>query len=170
MVVVFDLDGTLVDSRGALLAAHDVAWASVGRARPPTDEILSLIGLPLTDTMLRLAPDLDPSPLVEAYSVAYVKAAATHEQLFDGVRELLARPFRAAVATGKGQGGADRVVRDHGLTGRFEVVLGGNAVRRPKPYPDLLHEIAEHTGSRDLLMVGDTTFDLEMAQNAKART
>ena len=165
MLVVFDLDGTVIDSTRALLEAHDVAWASVGCARPPAEAILELIGLPLTDTMRKLGPDQDPEVLAEVYSQAYVKAAH-HERLFDGMAELLARPFRAAVATGKSQRGAERVVNQFGLADRFEIVLGGNSVPRPKPNPDLLHAIMEATGTRDLVMIGDTTYDLEMAHAA----
>ncbi|MGB0591122.1 MAG: HAD family hydrolase [Myxococcota bacterium] len=166
MLVVFDLDGTLVDSTQALLKAHDAAWASVGRARPSDKAILELIGLPLTHIMATLGPEHDPEALSEAYSQAYVAASAEHERLFDGMAELLAKPFRAAVATGKSQRGADRVVRHFGLEDRFEVVLGGNSVPRPKPNPDMLHAIMEKTGTKDLVMIGDTTFDLEMAHAA----
>lgn len=169
MLVVFDLDGTVVDSTGALLAAHEAAWASVGQQCPPDEAILELIGLPLVHIMRTLGPEHDPEALAEVYSVAYVQAAAHHERLFDGMAELLARPFRAAVATGKGQRGADRVVKQFGLTDRFEIVLGGNSVPRPKPSPDLLHAIMEATGTRDLVMIGDTTYDLEMARAAGVR-
>jgi len=166
MVVVFDLDGTLVDSTQALLEAHDAAWASVGLQRPPDETILDLIGLPLVHTMRTLDPEQDPEALAKAYSLAYVEIAPRCERLFDGMAELLARPFRAAVATGKSQRGADRVVKQFGLEDRFEIVLGGDSVPRPKPNPDLLHAIMEATGTKDLVMIGDTTYDLEMAQAA----
>jgi phosphoglycolate phosphatase len=166
MLVVFDLDGTLIDSTTVLLKAHDAAWASVGRPRPGDEEILAMIGLPLVDIMATLAPDLDPVPLIQEYSRAYREAALHDERLFDGVKELLSRPYRAAVATGKGQNGAERAVARNGLQGRFEVVVGGSTARRPKPHPDMLHHIMDVTGTRDLIMVGDTTFDLEMARDA----
>jgi phosphoglycolate phosphatase len=166
MLVVFDLDGTLVDSSQALLQAHDAAWASVGCARPPDEAILELIGLPLVHIMETLGPEHDPEALSEAYSRAYVAASVEHERLFDGMTALLAKPFRAAVATGKGQRGADRVVRHFGLEDRFEVVLGGNSVPRPKPNPDMLQAIMARTGTKDLVMIGDTTYDLEMAYAA----
>ncbi|MBJ94111.1 MAG: hypothetical protein CMP23_06485 [Rickettsiales bacterium] len=169
MLVVFDLDGTVVDSSQALLGAHRVAWSSLGLQCPPAAAILDLIGLPLLQTMQTLGPGQDPEALAEAYSRAYVAQAAEHERLFDGIRELLERPFRAAVATGKSQRGADRVVRQFGLLDRFEVVLGGNSVPRPKPNPDLLHAIMRATGTEDLVMVGDTTYDLEMAHAAGVR-
>ena len=73
---------------------------------------------------------------------------------------------RAAVATGKSQRGAERVVKQFGFEDRFEIVLGGNSVPRPKPHPDMLHAIMEATGTKDLVMIGDTTYDLEMAHAA----
>ncbi len=168
MLVVFDLDGTVVDSTRALLEAHEAAWASVGLQCPRDEAILEFIGLPLVDTMRILAPEQDPEVLAEAYSRAYVEIAPHSERLFDGMAELLARPFRAAVATGKSQRGADRVVKQLGLGGRFEIVLGGDSVPRPKPNPDLLHAIMKATQARaeDLVMIGDTTYDLEMAHAA----
>ena len=169
MLVVFDLDGTLVDSTSTLLGAHDAAWESVGRPRPSDEAILDLIGLPLVDIMRQLGPDQDPEALSEVYSRAYARLAPTHEGLFDGIQRLLARPFRAAVATGKSQRGADRVVRHFGLEERFEVVFGGDSVPRPKPNPDMLLAIKAATGTDDLVMVGDTTYDLEMARAANVR-
>jgi len=168
MLAVFDLDGTVVDSTRALLEAHDAAWASLGLQRPSDEAILDLIGLPLVQTMRTLAPEQDPDPLMEAYSLAYVEVAPRSERLFDGMAELLAHPFRAAVATGKSQRGADRVVNQFGLGERFEIVLGGDSVPRPKPNPDLLQAIMTATETRpeDLVMIGDTTYDLEMAQAA----
>ena len=169
MLVVFDLDGTLVDSTQVLLESHDAAWATVGKERPSDKAILDLIGLPLVHIMRVLGPEHDPEALAEAYSRAYVDIAPRCERLFEGMRELLERPFRAAVATGKSQRGADRVVTHFGLKDRFEMVLGGNSVPRPKPYPDMLHAIMNATGTKDLVMIGDTTFDLEMAHSAGVR-
>ena len=165
MLAVFDLDGTVIDSTRVLLEAHEAAWASVGVECPPKEAILELIGLPLIDTMQKLGPDHDAVVLAEVYSQAYVKAAH-HERLFDGMAELLAKPFRAAVATGKSQRGAERVVKQFGFENRFEIVLGGNSVPRPKPNPDMLHAIMDATGTKDLVMIGDTTYDLEMAHAA----
>jgi phosphoglycolate phosphatase len=166
MLLVFDLDGTVIDSTRALLQAHEAAWTSLGLQRPPDAAILELIGLPLVQTMRMLAPDQDPEALAEAYSAAYVAASTQHERLFDGIAELMARPFRAAVATGKSQRGADRAVNQHGLADRFEVVLGADSVPKPKPNPDLLYAIMKATGTKDLVMIGDTTYDLEMAHAA----
>ena len=169
MLVVFDLDGTVVDSTEALLKAHEAAFATIGRARPADPEILELVGLPLLQTMQTLAPNQDAQKLALAYSTAYKDTARQHERLFPGMAELLARPFRAAVATGKSQNGAERSVNRHGLGDRFEIVLGANSVQNPKPYPDLLHAIMEAAGTSDLVMVGDTTYDLEMAHAAGVR-
>tara|TARA_B100001142_G_scaffold128589_1_gene130418 strand:+ start:994 stop:1599 length:606 start_codon:yes stop_codon:yes gene_type:complete len=168
MLVVFDLDGTLIDSTRALLESHKAAWKSVGLKSPPKEDILSLTGLPLIEIMQKLGPDQDPMALAEVYSQAYVRASR-HECLFEGISDLLARPFRAAVATGKSQRGADRVVRQFGFENRFEVVLGGNSVSKPKPNPDLLFSIMKKTGTENIVMIGDTTYDLEMAHAAGVR-
>ena len=165
MLAVFDLDGTIIDSAESLLESHEAAWASVGVKCPPKKNILSLTGLPLIEIMQKLGPDYDPVALAGVYSEAYVKAAR-HERLFEGIAELLAQPFRAAVATGKSQRGAERVVKQFGFEDRFEVVLGGNSVPNPKPNPDLLYSIMKATGTKDLVMIGDTTYDLEMAHSA----
>ena len=168
MLVVFDLDGTLIDSTRALLESHKAAWKSVGLKSPPKEDILSLTGLPLIEIMQKLGPDQDPMALAEVYSQAYVRASR-HECLFEGISDLLARPFRAAVATGKSQRGADRVVRQFGFENRFEVVLGGNSVSKPKPNPDLLFSIMKNPGTENIVMIGDTTYDLEMAHAAGVR-
>ena len=165
-LIVFDLDGTLVDSQKALLEAHEEAWTSVGLVRPSAEKILELIGLPLDHIMRTLDPNQDHALLVEAYQRAYKRTSESYESLFEGIPDLLNRRFRAAVATGKSQIGAERAVRRHGLCDRFELVLGGNAVPRPKPFPDMLTHIMERTGTQDLVMIGDTTYDLEMAQAA----
>tara|TARA_B100000963_G_C22615729_1_gene667239 strand:+ start:1479 stop:2084 length:606 start_codon:yes stop_codon:yes gene_type:complete len=168
MLVVFDLDGTLIDSSRSILESHEAAWKSVNAKCPPKEKILKLTGLPLIDIMQKLGPEYDPQALAKVYSQTYIEATK-HERLFDGVTELLANKFRAAVATGKSQRGADRVVRHFGFEGRFEVILGGNSVPNPKPNPDLLFSIMESTGTKDLIMVGDTTYDLEMANAAGVR-
>ena len=121
--------------------------------------------MPLIEIMQKLGPEQDPVALAEVYSKTYVKATR-HERLFEGIIDLLARPFRAAVATGKSQRGADRVIKEFGFSDRFEVVLGGNSVSKPKPNPDLLFSIMEKTGTKDIVMIGDTTYDLEMAHAA----
>ena len=118
--------------------------------------------------MQKLGPKYDPRALAKVYSQTYMEATR-HERLFDGIAELLANDFRAAVATGKSQRGADRVIKHFGFEGRFEVILGGNSVPNPKPNPDLLFSIMESTGTKDLIMVGDTTYDLEMANAAGVR-
>lgn len=168
-VVVFDLDGTLIDSTNALLATHEHAFRSVNLKCPDACDILKLVGLPLTETMRRLAPQSFCTDLVSAYSDVYPQMAAQHERLFDGVVDVLALPFRAAVATGKSQKGAERAVTQHGLATRFELVLGADSVRRPKPYPDLLMKVMRSMQTDDLIMVGDTTYDLEMARAAGVR-
>lgn len=164
-LVVFDLDGTLVDSAQAILESHEAAWASVGVKSPEKNEILKLTGLPLIEIMQKLGPEHNPVTLAKVYSKTYVKATR-HERLFEGITKLLARPFRAAIATGKSQRGAERVIKEFGFESRFEIILGGNSVSKPKPNPDLLLSIIKTAGTKNIVMIGDTTYDLEMANAA----
>ena len=131
MLAVFDLDGTLIDSRDALLAAHhrlDGACARCLKRR-----IFSACGTSTRRSMKHLNPKADAESLARACSTDYKTASVAHECLFAGVNELLRLPFRAAVATGKSQAGAERAVVRRDLEGRFECVLGGSSVPRPKP-------------------------------------
>ena len=100
MLVVFDLDGTLIDSSRSILESHKAAWKSVNAKCPPKEKILQLTGLPLIDIMQKLGPEYEPRALAKVYSQTYMEATR-HERLFDGIAELLANKFRAAVATGK---------------------------------------------------------------------
>ena len=168
MLIVYDLDGTLIDSTEALLRGQAAAWASVGRPCPPREQILERIGLPLIQIMEELGPGEDPVALAAEYSRGYKAAALECESIFEGMRACLAHPYKAAVATGKSQSGAERAVARHGLTERFDVILGGNSVPNPKPHPDMLHALMQQTGETELVMIGDTTFDLEMARSAGA--
>ncbi|MFL2939869.1 MAG: HAD family hydrolase [Candidatus Poseidoniales archaeon] len=165
ILVVFDLDGTLVDSAQAILESHEAAWKSVNAKCPPKEEILKLTGLPLIEIMQKLGPEYDSQTLANTYSQTYVEATQ-HERLFEGITELLAKPFRAAVATGKSQRGANRIIKHFGFENRFEVILGGDSVPNPKPNPDLLLSIMKTTRTKNIVMIGDTTYDLEMANAA----
>lgn len=68
MLVVFDLDGTLIDSSQSILESHKAAWKSVNAKCPPKEEILKLTGLPLIDIMQQLGPEYDPQALAKVYS------------------------------------------------------------------------------------------------------
>lgn len=179
-LVIFDVDGTLVDSQGDIIAAMKQAFASVGRAAPAREHVLGIVGLSLPQAMAVLAPDLpvaDRNRMVEAYKDAYVglRAAGGVEQsspLYPGVRAMLDRlsardDLLLGVATGKSRRGLDKLIEGHGLTGMF--VTEQVADYHPsKPHPAMLEAALSDTGveAKQAVMIGDTSYDMDMARAA----
>ncbi len=172
-LIVFDWDGTLMDStRGIALALQD-ACRDVGTAVPDIRDAKYVIGLNIADTFRHVAPSLDEEGqrmLAERYRHHFL--AREHEMpLYEGVREMLddlrARGSRLAVATGKARRGLQRVLDLTGLGPHFEATRCADE-GFAKPHPGMLLMLLDMTGvdpSR-AVMVGDTTHDLELAANA----
>jgi phosphoglycolate phosphatase len=172
-LVIFDWDGTLMDSTRVIARSLQAACRDVGCAVPSDEEALFVIGLNIADTFHRVVPDLDPAGrarLAERYRHHFL--AGEHETpLFGGVREMLAdlhgRGRRLAVATGKARRGLDRALDATGLRPWFEATRCADE-GFAKPHPGMLLMLLEMTGVEPsrALMVGDTTHDLELAANA----
>lgn len=179
-LVVFDVDGTLVDSQGDILAAMARAFASVDLRVPKRDAILAIVGLSLNVAMPRLAPDQPREvhhQLEDSYKAAYMhlraeRGAAESSPLYPGARmvldQLSARPdVLLGVATGKSQRGLDKLLQGHGMQDLF--VTGQVADFHPsKPHPSMLLAAMDEAGvdKADTVMIGDTSFDMEMARAA----
>ena len=172
-LVVFDWDGTLMDSTALIARSLQAACRDVGCAIPTREEALFVIGLNIADTFQRVVPDLDEEGrvrLADRYRHHFL--AGEHEApLFGGVREMLtdlhARGRRLAVATGKARRGLDRVLDSTGLRAWFEATRCADE-GFAKPHPGMLLMLLDMTGvdPARALMVGDTTHDLELAANA----
>jgi phosphoglycolate phosphatase len=182
-LVIFDVDGTLVDSQADILAAMSAAFASENLAPPPRAAVLSIVGLSLPQAFARLMPDSDPdmqTRLSDAYKHAYgdnrAQSGVTGSPLFAGARaalDVLAdRPDTIlAVATGKSRRGLDSLIRAHNLAGLFQSLQ--TADHHPsKPHPAMILQVLQDTGlSADrAIMIGDTTFDMDMGRAAGVRT
>ncbi|TNE89399.1 MAG: HAD family hydrolase [Deltaproteobacteria bacterium] len=174
-VVVFDLDGTLSDSKEAIVGTFGYAFEAHGLAAPAAADVHALIGLPLAEIVRRLLPEplREAEPEVTAsYVGAYVDIAHAKERLYDGALALLDELADArvplAIATGKSQHGAEAATRRLGIYDRFQTVRGISSVPRGKPFPDLLLAVLEDLGASadQALMIGDTTYDLDMARAA----
>ncbi|MGR3465939.1 HAD-IA family hydrolase [Limimaricola sp.] len=178
-LVIFDVDGTLVDSQRDILAAMAAAFAAEGLAVPPRERVLSGVGLSLPETFLRLAGEQGQDTrarMIAAYCDAYAdlrqKHGAESSPFYPGAREALVRlagePFTLlAVATGKSRRGLDRLIEAHGLQGMFH--SRQTADDHPsKPHPAMIHAALDDTGvaRARAVMVGDTRFDIEMARAA----
>ncbi len=179
-LVVFDVDGTLVDSQADILAAMGRSFASENITAPDRDAILGIVGLSLDVAISRLVPDvpLDTQErLVEGYKDAYIylrqeKGTAESSPLYPGAMDVLqmlnAQPnVLLGVATGKSRRGLDKLIEGHGLDGLF--VTQQVADHHPsKPHPSMLYTAMEDCGvtSRQCVMIGDTSYDMGMAQAA----
>jgi phosphoglycolate phosphatase len=176
-LVIFDVDGTLVDSQADIVAAMARAFETVGRPVPSKAEILSIVGLSLDVAMARLVPDakdLDRAVMVQAYKDAYMDlrvrtGAAQSSPLYAGARAALEH-LRAlpdvllGVATGKSRRGLDKLIEAHGLEGMFATQQVADH-HPSKPHPSMIHQAMRDTGASvsDTVMIGDTSFDMDMA-------
>jgi len=172
-LVVFDWDGTVVDSTAMIARCIQKAAADLGLAVPSLERASHVIGLGLQDALARAVPDLPPARIGEfsdRYRFHYF-ACEPEIVLFDGVRELLVElaegGAQLAVATGKSRRGLDRAFGATGL-GMFFSASRCADETHPKPHPAMLLELTEQLGVDvgDTVMIGDTTHDLEMARAA----
>ena len=172
-LIVFDWDGTLMDSTAVIAASLQAACRDVGVPEPSREDALFVIGLNLADTFRHVAPGLDPegqNALADRYRHHFL-AREEHMPLYGGVREMITTLHgngrRLAVATGKARRGLDRVLDRTGLKPFFEATRCADE-GFAKPHPGMLLMLLEVTGvePKRALMVGDTTHDLELAANA----
>jgi phosphoglycolate phosphatase len=181
-LVVFDVDGTLVDSQGHILAAMEAAFARCGRAMPPRHEALSVVGLSLPLALGRLCPDAGDDELaamVEGYRTAFQRLRLSDTggaPLYPGTREMLAGLRDApgtvlGLATGKSRRGLDHLLGLHGLDPFFATRQVADD-HPSKPHPSMLEAALAETGAAaaSSVMVGDTVFDIEMGRAAGLRT
>lgn len=174
-LLIFDWDGTLVDSIGRIVESMHWAADSCGLARRDDAQVKGIIGLGLPEAIASLHPELVESVLVErfrlCYSERYLALEAQPSALFPGVAEALAvfraQGYRLAVATGKSRHGLQRVLEGRGWLDYFDVTRCADETAS-KPNPLMLEEILEHCGvpAERALMVGDSSFDLQMARHA----
>jgi phosphoglycolate phosphatase len=176
-LIVFDCDGTLVDSQHGIVAAAAAAWGAHGLAAPEAAAVRQVVGLNLDEALALLAPAADPSllaRLVESYRQAFFDLRQRpdhHEPLFPGIAELLQaldRPeILLGIATGKNMRGLTATLERHQIGHRF-VTLQTPDTCRGKPHPEMVERALRETGvaPEATYVVGDTTFDMRMAYNA----
>lgn len=171
-LVVFDWDGTLMDSTGAIVRAALAAIEELGWPALPPERIRDIIGLGLRESWQRLFPD-GPEDGFGDFAACYRRHffAAEHQtsRLYPGMRGLLGelrdRGHRLAVATGKSRRGLDRDFERTGLGHLFAASCTADEARS-KPDPEMLLALMRRTGCSPerVLMVGDTEYDVVMAR------
>jgi phosphoglycolate phosphatase len=176
-LIVFDWDGTLMDSEARIVSSIEAALRDTGQAPRPRGEIRDVIGLGLLEAVQTLLPEADAGlhlRVKDCYRVRYLSAEETPSQLFPGaadvVKGLASSGYLLAVATGKGRSGLDTALRETGLGPWFHTTRCADEAFS-KPHPEMLVQIMDEleVAPRDTLMVGDTEFDMQLAANAGAR-
>jgi phosphoglycolate phosphatase len=174
-LIVFDWDGTLMDSTAAIVKCIQAAARDLGLPVPSDASAAHVIGLGLAEAMQAVMPDIQPAMyprMVERYRYHFL--TKDHELvLFKGVREMLAdlnnEGYFLAVATGKSRLGLNRALNATGLLSIFDATRCADETFS-KPHPAMLQELTRELGQdlRRTVMIGDTTHDLMMANNAGA--
>lgn len=176
-LVIFDVDGTLIDSQDFIVEAMGRAFEQMNLPTPPREEVLKIVGLSLHDAVARLVPDSDEARIAlgaEAYRGAFLalrleRGAKATSPLYPGARAaveaLHAQPETLlGVATGKARRGLDHAFEAHDID-RFFVTRQTADTHPSKPHPSMIEAALAEAGveASQAVMVGDTTFDIEMA-------
>lgn len=172
-LVVFDWDGTIMDSTSLIAECIQQTAVDCGLSPPSTEVAKHIIGLGIRDSVQWLFPDLDDDGLdrfAAAYRARYVPRDG-EVRIYEGIDRLLssisADQRFLAVATGKPRRGLERAFDQCGLRPYFHYTRCADE-GWPKPHPDMLEKLMDFTGvdPSETLMIGDTTHDLEMAAAA----
>lgn len=177
-LVIFDCDGTLVDSQDLIVQAMNLAFERSGVQPPPRQNTLSIVGLSLLEAMEVLIPDAsydDQHQMAERYKSSFGELVSTtdrEEPLYHGaadvVRTLSAREdVVLGIATGKSQRGVRRVLLEHDLQHCFVTIQTADDAPS-KPHPAMIQQAMSETGAdpQNTVMIGDTVYDLRMAKAA----
>lgn len=176
-LLIFDWDGTLIDSIGTIVACTQAAVSDLGLDPIADEAIRNTVGLGLRETVEALLPDADQElydQLREAYFRHWVQTYAERPLLFEGAEETLIElreaGFFLAIATGKSRRGLER---DMNRVGTREHFAGTRTVDEApsKPHPGMVLDLLDELGveARDALVIGDTSYDLLMASAAGTR-
>ena len=180
-LAVFDCDGTLVDSQHAIYQSMSVAFDQNGLSSPSRDAVRRIVGLPLPDGISLLAPDSSPEMIENlgaGYSGEWKRLRASkslEEPLFPGTIEAIDAVSNAGwllgVATGKSYQGLVATLSHYEILDRFVTLQTSDKVTRGKPHPDMMLAALSESGcdKANAVMIGDTTFDIDMAVNAGVR-
>jgi phosphoglycolate phosphatase len=175
-LVIFDLDGTLIDSVQHFVETVTDSFTAIGQPVPDETTIRSVSGITAWDAMALLAPGSTPdrvTAILDSYRKHYrARAGVQREPLFAGALDLLDR-LQAdngtilAVATGKGYQSAITLLERHGIIGRFESIQTPDH-NRGKPDPQMIETAMARVGAdrRQTVMIGDTIHDMRMARAA----
>lgn len=180
-LIVFDCDGTLVDSQQTIITATEAAMDEFEFAVPPRRDILYAVGLPVDVALRRHAPEATDDQILsmlDIYRETYQQLVQQDDRgqvMFDGMREQILAlggmdETLLGIITMKSRRGLNRVVDAYDIRQYFQVLKSADD-GPGKPAPDLMLDAISETGveARQALMVGDTSFDIMMAKAAGAK-
>lgn len=175
-LLVFDWDGTLMDSLDKIINSMQAAALDVGCELPLREEVRDIIGLGLMEAVVQLFPTLEPATqegLAKRYRQHFLLENTTPSPLFPEAREVLqhltGQGYLLGVATGKSRRGLNQSLVASGLQDYFQATRCADETFS-KPHPEMLLQLMDELGVRpaETLMIGDTEYDMEMAGNAGA--
>lgn len=181
-LVIFDCDGTMVDSQHGIVQSMQQAFLSFGLIAPQPEAVKRVVGLSVDHAVSRLAPALGSSDVKQIgrmyregfreMRLAGKSLEPPYPGILEAIHELDRRGYLLGVATGKSKRGLHAVVERLQLEGRFVTLQTADDVSAGKPAPDMCLQACAEAGVNpsDAVMIGDTTFDIEMAVSAGARS
>lgn len=178
-LVIFDVDGTLVDSQNFIVEAQTRAFAAHGMAPPSREKMLSIVGLSLVQAFIELTGDEEKAvTLAQAYREAWhvMRLDPNYaDALYEGAREAVEALAKRddlllGIATGKSVKGVNHMFDEHGWHQHFVTVQTSDH-HPSKPHPSMILSALSETGiaPADAVMIGDTSFDMDMARAAGVR-
>lgn len=176
--IFFDFDGTLADTAPGIVVTMKETFRELKLEAPSDEAIRQTIGLPLLEGIKILTgfdgPDADNAAAL--YRSLFPRCELTHISVFPNVVKTLEMLFgkgiRMAVCTSRGSDSLDSIMERHSLNKYFETRTTASDNLPPKPDPGMVLALLERIelDPRDVIVVGDTTFDIRMGQGAKCRT
>ncbi len=177
-LLIWDFDGTVADTHAAIMGAAGAAFRSLGYD-VELGSAGTKIGLPLTELFRHVIPDADDellSRLTIEYRKDFKVNGPARSRVFPGVMDLIGElrrvGVRSALATARKRPSLDPLLESLGLAGCFDPVLTNGEVEHPKPHPEMLLVVCADVGVEpvEAMMIGDTTFDMEMGRSAGTTT
>ncbi len=176
--VLFDFDGTLADTARGIVETLRESFVQLGLPVPAEEEMVATIGRPLWKAFQTLGnmTEEEAHQAVEVYAGLFMKYEIPNIRMFPGVAEMLEQlaqyGTRMAIVTSRDRHSLDLILQNNGIDRYFETVVTVDDHLTPKPAPDMVLALLERMDIRadETLVVGDTTFDIEMGNRAGCRT
>ena len=181
-LIIFDCDGTLVDSQHLIVAAMEQAFDAAKRPPPPREAILGIVGLSLPEAIWRLSEGEEEETVMkitDGYRDAFgaLRQDPKHnEPMYEGAHDAILKLAEndnivLGIATGKSRRGVDKLLERFELTPYFSTIQTADDAPS-KPHPGMIERALAETGAQatNTVMIGDTTFDMEMARNAGVKS